>query len=634
MRVIFLQLFLWIGLAQLSWASSGLRDSAQASPAQVAVQASFAGWLDPSGKATVDTVQQQATWESFSGWKGWAFGPEPVWVRVHVPAVQSVQAPPWVLVVSPPFLDRVDFYDPSRGITRRAGDFYPASDEILGSVLFTFEVPADTTDRVVLLRLQSTSARQVHLALQPLPVAEARTRWVEWVTGSVWILSLVFLVWSLVQWWLTRDRLMGIFVIKQVLISSWGFLYLGFARLAIGEGLPEGWLSQASGVVAACMIASSAWFFAALIGLYQPRPWMLTALRIGCAATASLSLLHLGGWPQQALQVTNTAAPLLLIWILLTLVLARQPDQGPPISKVALLIYFCIYGAFNTLPSLMRLGLIQESNLLFIGNMSMLVFDGLVMLVILHVRQLGFRAQHQAITTQLMLRQEQARLDQQYLQEQRQLLAMLAHEMKTPLANLRIWMEAGPEGRPVMERAIQDMNRVIERCVHSGQISDQSLQPRNEWFDAAELTQAVLAGSRSSARVQLQLPDDVCPLHADAQMLSIVLSNVLENAFKYSAPETAIELQLQACPGPDGAAGWRWRVENVVGEAGLPDPAKVFDKYYRSLGAADSVERTGSALPRLAIDSLSCLQTLYPKYYQSMNSVDAMDASIRDCGTK
>ena len=70
-------------------------------------------------------------------------------------------------------------------------------------------------------------------------------------------------------------------------------------------------------------------------------------------------------------------------------------------------------------------------------------------------------------------------------------------------------MEAGPEGRPVMERAIQDMNRVIERCVHSGQISDQSLQPRNEWFDAAELTQAVLAGSRSSARVQLQLPDDV-----------------------------------------------------------------------------------------------------------------------------
>ena len=601
MRAIFLQLLFLIGLAQFSWASGGVGDSVEASPDHVAMQASFAGWLDPSGTATVDTVQQQATWESFSGWKGWAFGPEPVWVRVHVPAVKSVQAPPWVLVVSPPFLDRVDFYDPARGVSRRAGDFYPASDDILGSVLFTFEVPADTTDRVVLLRLQSTSARQVHLALQPLPVAEARTRWVEWVTGSVWILSLVFLVWSLVQWWLTRDRLMGIFVIKQGLISLWGFLFLGFARLAIGEGLPDGWLSQSSGIVAAFMVASSAWFFAALIGLYQPRPWTLTTLRAGSAATAGLSLLHLGGWPQQALQLTNTAAPLLSLWILLTLVLARRPDQRPPISRVALIIYFCIYGAFNTLPSLMRLGLIQESDLLFIGNMSMLVFDGLVMLVILHVRQLGFRAQHQAITTQLMLRQEQARLDQQYMEEQRQLLAMLAHEMKTPLANLRIWMEAGPEGRPVMERAIQDMNHVIERCVHSGQISDQSLQPRSEWLDAAELTLAVLAGSRASARVHLQLPDDVCALQTDAQMLSIVLSNVLENAFKYSAPETAIEIQLQPCPGPDGAAGWRWCVDNVVGEAGLPDPAKVFDKYYRSPHAQ---RQSGSGLGLFLVKSL------------------------------
>lgn len=601
MRSIFLQLFLWIGLAQLSWASGGVGFSDKASPKYAAVQASFAGWLDPSGKSTVENVQQQASWESFSGWKGWAFGPEPVWVRVHVPAVKSVQAPPWVLVVSPPFLDRVDFYDPARGVNRRAGDFYPASDDILGSVLFTFEVPADTTDRVVLLRLQSTSARQVHLALQPLPIAEARTRWVEWVTGSVWILSLVFLAWSLVQWWITRDRLMGIFVIKQSLISLWGFLFLGFARLVIGEGLPEGWLSHFSGVVAACMVASSAWFFAALIGLYQPRPWTLTTLRVGSAATAGLSLLHLGGWPQQALQLTNTAAPLLLVWILLTLALARRHEQRPPIPRVALLIYFCIYGAFNTLPSLMRLGLIQESDLLFVGNMSMLVFDGLVMLVILHVRQLGFRAQHQAMTTQLMIRQEQARLDQQYLEEQRQLLAMLAHEMKTPLANLSIWMEAGPEGRPVMERAIQDMNRVIERCVHSSQISDQSLRPRNEWFDAAELTQTLLAGSRASARVQLQLPDDVCPLHADAQMLSIVLSNVLENALKYSAPETAIELQFQACAGPDGAAGWRWRVENVVGEAGLPDPSKVFDKYYRSPHAQ---RQSGSGLGLFLVKSL------------------------------
>jgi signal transduction histidine kinase len=84
-------------------------------------------------------------------------------------------------------------------------------------------------------------------------------------------------------------------------------------------------------------------------------------------------------------------------------------------------------------------------------------------------------------------------------------------------------------------------------------------------------------------------------------MLSIVLSNVLENAFKYSAPETAIEIQLQPCPGPDGAAGWRWCVDNVVGEAGLPDPAKVFDKYYRSPHAQ---RQSGSGLGLFLVKSL------------------------------
>lgn len=577
----------WAWCASVAWASPSA--------------SSFAGWLDMEDSATVATVQRQADWEAFTGWKGWAYGPEPVWLRIQVPATDASNAPPWVLIVRPPYLDRVTFFDPAFGGERRAGDFFPATEDALGSVLFTFEVPAQTTVRDVFVKVQSASARVVHLSLLPLPEAQAYTRSVEWVTGFVLVLSLVFFVWAFVQWLLTREQLMGIFAIKQGVVVLWGFLMLGFGRLVLGPWLGEGVQSLISSMVVAGVVASSIWFLAALLEDFQARRWMLGTIRVLAGFIASLAVWNLFGYTQQSLQIINTLAPPLLMWVVLTLWFAPGSAHKPPISKPALLAYLSMYGLLNSLPALTHVGLLQESFILFIGNMSLLVLDGLIMLAILSVRQRRFKEQHQAVATQLMLQQEQARLVQQYLNDQRQLLAMLAHEMKTPLANLRIWMEAGPQGRPVMERAIVDMDRVIDRCVHAGQLSDQSLKPRHEWLDAAELTQSVLATSRQPQRVQLALPPDICAVHTDAQMLSIVLSNVLENAYKYSPPESAIGVALTPLAQAGRPPGWCWTVDNVVGEAGFPDADKVFNKYYRSAGAQ---RQSGSGLGLFLVKSL------------------------------
>lgn len=562
---------------------------------------SFAGWLDTEGSATVATVQQQAIWEPFTGWKGWAYGPEPVWLRVQVPATDGPNTTPWVLIVRPPHLDRVTYYDPAMGIERRAGDFFPATEDALGSVLFTFQVPAQATARDVFVKVQSTSARVVHLSLLPLPEALAYTRSVEWMTGFVLVLSIVFGVWALVHWGLTRDRLMGIFAVKQGFITLWGFLLLGFGRLVVGPLLDEGVQSLIGSMVVAGVVASSLWFLSALLEDYPARPWMLRVLRVAAGLIATLAVGNFFGCTQQSLQIINTLAPPLSLWVVLTLLVASKPQQKPTIGKAVLLAYLAGYGLLNSIPALIHVGLIEESFIFFVGNISLLVLDGLVMLVILNVRQRRFKEQHQAVATQLSIQQEQARLNEQYLEEQRKLLAMLAHEMKTPLANLRTWMEAGPKGRPVMERAIVDMDRVIERCVHAGQLSDQSLKPLNEWLDVVELTQSVLDTSRQPSRVQLSLPGDVCPALVDAQMLSIVLSNVLENAYKYSDTDTPIVLALAPQTHDDGRPGWRWRIENTVGEAGVPEADKVFDKYYRS---AKAQRQSGSGLGLFLVKSL------------------------------
>lgn len=565
------------------------------------VNAAFAGWLDRDGTATADTVLQMANWEAFTGWKSWGFGLEPVWLRITVPAALHSDESPRVLVVRPPYLDRVTFYDPTTGVIRHAGDFLPAREDALASVVFTFEVSPQTKTRDVLLRLESSSTRLVYLEMLPMAEAKIFTRWVEWVTGSFLLLSLVLWVWSVMEWLISRDRVTAIFAVQQLAVTLWGFFHLGFARVILGEWFPEGMLSLTTSTVAAVMVGAIFCFFAALLTEYSSPPWMLRVMRSSLWVLIGLAVFGILGPTYLALMGLNAVATFLMGWLVLTVLASPKGQPQSPVPKAVILVYVFFYAVVNAIPTMTNLGLIQESRILFYGNMSNLVANGFVMLIILGVRHRRFRFRHEAMATQLVLQQEQARMNEQYLSDQRQLLAMLAHEIRTPLANLRIWMEAGEKGRPAMKRAIDDMNRVIERCVHSGQLSDQSLQPRMELLDVAELTRFVCSSSRQPERMVLDLPTDPCPARTDAQILSIVLSNLLENAYKYSALHSPITLRLRATTETPGMSGWRWQIENEVGSTGWPEASKLFEKYYRSPLAR---KQSGSGLGLFLVKAL------------------------------
>ena len=568
------------------------------------VNTAFAGWLDRDGTATADTVLQIANWEAFTGWKTWGFGREPLWLRITVPAALRSDELPQVLVVRPPYLDRVTFYDPATGVIRHAGDFLPVREDALGSVVFTFEVSPQTKARDVLVRIESSSTRLVYLEMLPMAEAKIFTRWVEWVTGSFLLLSLVLWVWSVMEWLISRDRVTATFAVQQFMVSLWGFFYLGFARVILGEWFPVGMLSQTATTVTAVMVGTIFWFFAVLLTEYSSPAWMLRVMRsslwvlIGLAVFGILGPAHLAHLPLMGI---NAVVTLMLVWLVLTVLVSPKGQPQSPVPKAVILAYVFFYAFVNTIPSLTYLGLIQESRILFYSTMILLLANGFVMLVILGVRHRRFRSRHEAMATQLILQQEQVRMNEQYLSDQRQLLAMLAHEIKTPLANLRIWMEAGEKGRPAMERAIDDMNRVIERCVHSGQLSDQSLAPRMELLDVAELTRFVCSSSRQPERMLLDLPTDPCPAQTDAQILSIVLSNLLDNAYKYSALHSRITLRLTATTGTQAVNGWRWQIENEVGSTGWPETNKLFEKYYRSPLAR---KQSGSGLGLFLVKAL------------------------------
>ena len=194
------------------------------------------------------------------------------------------------------------------------------------------------------------------------------------------------------------------------------------------------------------------------------------------------------------------------------------------------------------------------------------------------------------------------------LNEQHQFMDMLTHGLKTPISVVSLTLKQMSVHNPQSaikqraEQAMDDMSNMVERCQQLDQLEHEKPTLQLQRCHLPDLLAQLRA--RSPAPDRLSFAAESCPyFESDPQLLSIVLGNLINNALKYSPPHTPVTLQAE--PVTDaGRAGVQVSVQNQPGAAGLPDPAKLFEKYYRSLGAQ---KQTGSGLGLYLVRSFATL---------------------------
>jgi signal transduction histidine kinase len=151
--------------------------------------------------------------------------------------------------------------------------------------------------------------------------------------------------------------------------------------------------------------------------------------------------------------------------------------------------------------------------------------------------------------------------------------------------------------------AVRDMNSVIERVRQADKLAEGQvvLQPIAVRLDA-ELSDLQRNGP-DPVRIHLNLFEAVV-LHTDARVLRIVLDNLLDNALKYSAPGSMVEVMVTNDAAFAAPGGISISVQNLPGVAGWPDATQVFQKYYRS---AQAHHQTGSGLGLYIVSGLAKL---------------------------
>ncbi len=140
------------------------------------------------------------------------------------------------------------------------------------------------------------------------------------------------------------------------------------------------------------------------------------------------------------------------------------------------------------------------------------------------------------------------------IERQRQLLRDVSHELRSPLARMRVAVtlaadSADPAQRggylTRMETDIERLDALIDEILRYSRLKDQPA-PARERFDLAELLAdladaARLEGSARGVKVQFESPASL-PLAGDAELLGRALENVIRNALRHSPDGGTVEL--------------------------------------------------------------------------------------------
>lgn len=196
--------------------------------------------------------------------------------------------------------------------------------------------------------------------------------------------------------------------------------------------------------------------------------------------------------------------------------------------------------------------------------------------------------------------------------QQRNFLLSITHELKSPLAGIRLALETiakrgdqlpSDKRQMLSQRGIKEadrLNKLVEDLLLSARL-ESAYQFHQEPLNLQELVERiVLQQSQQNPEAEIKfLPDtSIAQVSGDRQALTSVIINLIENALKYSPQPAAVTIRLRQSDK---------MICLDVADQGIgisaKDKKQVFEKFYR-VGSEDTRKTKGTGLGLFIVKEL------------------------------
>jgi signal transduction histidine kinase len=186
---------------------------------------------------------------------------------------------------------------------------------------------------------------------------------------------------------------------------------------------------------------------------------------------------------------------------------------------------------------------------------------------------------------------------QQEDQRKNQFLAMLAHELRNPLAPIRNAVEVlklqGTQNavlmgaRDMIDRQVGHMSRLVDDLLDMSRLARGKILLRKHWVDLTGLVRETVEDYRSlltgrGLRLEARVPEQPVYVEGDATRLAQVLGNVLHNASKFTDEGGSVMVQLSVTTDQPNKAVL------AVCDTGIGIEREMLDRVFETFSQADS----------------------------------------------
>ncbi|MEI6470875.1 MAG: HAMP domain-containing sensor histidine kinase, partial [Betaproteobacteria bacterium] len=273
-----------------------------------------------------------------------------------------------------------------------------------------------------------------------------------------------------------------------------------------------------------------------------------------------------------------------------------RAQKIPKSIKLILTISYSAYMIVVVLASLVAFGILNYMN-----NPIQSFIDwrlnglpiGIIIFWIVHKEQSRHKLQQVIELQNLRVQSIQTKLTEEALIERSTLIDMLTHELKNPLATMSFALasirkkllgeDAVTAHLQHIDSSIRRMNSLIEHVAQSNKIDSIDTVNSIEKISAEEFIQELINEYPDPNRFTLIVENDIF-LNADRQLLTIVLVNLINNAYKYAGTNQVwIEVKQSSVSTSDDPRSpvVICKIINHIDEADFPDESHLFERYYR-----------------------------------------------------